>query len=480
MSGRTQPFIFGDDRNNPQARPGAAAPGVSAAPDTIYALSTAAGRAGVAVFRLSGPDCHDLLRDLTDGTLHPPRVVGLTTLRHPSSGEVLDRGLVVRFAAPASFTGEDMAELHVHGGPAVVAAVADALTDLNAADRPVRLAEPGEFARRAFENGKLDLTAAEGIADLVAAETEAQRRQALRQMDGALGVAYDGWRDRLLTALAHVEAAIDFSEEDLPEGLIPQAHAVVADVAAELRAHLDDGHRGERLRDGVSVVIVGPPNVGKSTLLNALARRDVAIVSDAAGTTRDLIEVHLDLGGLPVILTDTAGLRTAAETVEAEGVRRARARAAAADIRLLMMDARDWPAIGDEVEALWDDDAILILNKLDLAESEAPAPPAPPDGRRMIALSAHTGAGLAGLVELLEAAARQCLAETASAPLTRARHRVALEDCCAALARARAAVLPELVAEDMRLAVRALGRITGRVDVEDILDVIFREFCIGK
>ncbi|TWB22500.1 tRNA modification GTPase trmE [Nitrospirillum amazonense] len=440
--------------------------------DTIFALASAPGRGGVQVIRLSGPATGTALRALTRRSLPAPRRATLARL-HDQAGEVFDQALVLWFPGPDSFTGEDVVELHLHGGRAVLAAASEALTA-----QGLRLAEPGEFSRRAFEAGKLDLTEAEAIADLVDAETAAQRRQALRQMEGALGQLCEGWRHRLVRALAHLEADIDFPDEDLPHGLAPAVVPVLTGLYQEIGAHLADGHRGERLRDGFSIAILGAPNAGKSSLLNALARRDAAIVSSTAGTTRDVIEVNLDLGGFPVILADTAGLRDAADEIEREGIRRALARAEKADLKLLVLDCSTWN-IGDMAEAtlaLADGDALVVLNKRDLC-TYAPAMVA---GRTAIAVSATTGEGLADLLAALERIVGDRLMPGAAPSLTRARHRQALEDCRAALARALRADLPELAAEDVRLAARALGRITGRVDVEDLLDVIFRDFCIGK
>ncbi len=441
--------------------------------DTIYALSTAPGRAGIAVIRLSGIAAGETLAALA-GKLPPPRRATVARLRDPASGEVIDEGVVLFFPAPQSVTGEDVAELQVHGSAAVIAA----LLKLLGARQDLRLAEPGEFTRRAFENGKLDLTAAEGIADLVAAETAAQRRQALRQLAGELGALYEGWRGRLLRALAHVEAEIDFPEEGLPPELGARMRNEIAQLRTEIAAHLDDAHRGERLRDGVAVAIIGPPNAGKSSLMNALARRDVAITSAIAGTTRDVIEVALDLGGYPVMLADTAGLRPTADPIEQEGVRRAMARAAAADLRLVVLDATR-PAEAVALGLAPDPDTLIVANKVDLAR-EDPAWADALGAAPALRLSVTTGFGMPELLRALEAAVAARLSASGTPLLTRARHREALEVCRTALARFAEAPLPELAAEDLRAATRALGRVTGRVDVEDVLDVIFREFCIGK
>ena len=441
--------------------------------DTIFARASGIGRAGIAVVRVSGPGTGDTLRRLCGADPPPPRRATLVRIRNPADGETLDQGLVLWFPGPASYTGEDMAELHLHGGPVVMSAVLDALGGCPG----LRSAEPGEFTRRAFENGKLDLTAAEGLADLINAETEAQRRQALRQLQGELGRLYETWRERLLGALAHVEATIDFSDEDLPPGVDEAARRTVGELESEIAGHLGDDRRGERLRDGVHLVIIGPPNAGKSSLLNLLARRDAAIVAHTAGTTRDVIEVHLDLGGYPAVVADTAGLRDGLDGVEMEGVRRARLRARDADLRLAVFDGETWPRVDPPTAALVDADTIVLINKVDLG---APAPPLEVNGRPAMGISVLTGAGIEAMLAALQAeVARRCLV-SASPALTRARHREALEECRQALGRSLAAQAPELAAEDLRLAARALGRITGRLGVEDMLDVIFRDFCIGK
>lgn len=436
---------------------------------TVYALSSAPGRAAIAVVRVSGPEAGAAVAALTGSASIAPRQAVLAKLKGPG-GEVLDWALVLWFPGPASETGEDVAEFQVHGGRAVVEAVFAAL----AAVPGLRPAEPGDFTRRAVENGKFDLTGAEALADLIDSETEAQRRQALRQMGGALAGLYDAWRERLIKASAWAEAGIDFSEEELPEGVGAHARRAIGEILKEIQSHLDDAHRGELVREGLFLTVIGQPNSGKSTLVNALARRDVAIVSETAGTTRDVIEVRMDLGGYAVTVADTAGLREAAEAVEAEGVRRALARAEAADIVVLVLDgtaADPFAGIPPEARAKAN---LLVWNKADLGF------PAPRDGLK---ISAKTGEGIPALVEALIALVRERLAGAGDAPvLTRARHRLALEEAAAALTRALQAPpdAPELMAEDMRLALRSLGRITGRVDIEELLDVVFRDFCIGK
>ncbi len=397
----------------------------------------------------------------------------LRNIRHPETAELLDQGLVLWFAGPHSETGEDMAEFHVHGGRAVTLAMLRALGAIPG----TRLAEPGEFARRAFENGKIDLTQAEAIADLVDAETETQARQALRQAGGSLARLYEGWRAQLIEAQALSEAAIDFSDEgDVSDKATDGARAIVITLTEALRRHLDDNRRGEILREGFHVVIAGPPNVGKSSLLNAIARREAAIVSDEAGTTRDVVEVRLDLSGLPVVLSDTAGIREAEGKVEREGIRRTIARAEAADLVLWMMDATEpQPELPSDLAA-YEQRTLRVLNKIDLMRVK----PELREGWR--ALSLKTGDGLSELVRAIEHEARSRIGAGDTPVITQARHRQQIVACLEALEAHLAGEAEdlELRAEDLRQAATALGRITGRVDVEDVLDQIFGRFCIGK
>ena len=436
---------------------------------SIFALASGAGRAGIAVVRLSGPAAGRAVTQLTLRALPAARRAVRANL-FAADGGLVDHAIVIWFPGPASFTGEDVAEFHVHGGRAVLNALFAALVELPG----VRPAEPGEFTRRAFENDKLDLTVAEGLADLVAAETEGQRRQALRQMGGSLAELYGGWRSALIRLLAEVEVAIDFPDEDLPEGLLERAALGIGELASTLARHLDDKRIGERVRDGLSIVILGRPNVGKSSLLNYLAGRDAAIVSTEAGTTRDIIEVRLDLGGLPVTVSDTAGLRPTENAIEAEGIRRAVLEAGRADLRLLMVEAADWPEIPAELAAWLGPDAMVVVNKTDLRPVE------PEPEKSMFPISLSTGRGLENFYAALQQIITARFGVGQAAGITRIRHRQALESCLAALSRAGRAPSPELMAEDLRLAARCLGSITGRVDVEDVLDVLFSEFCIGK
>lgn len=424
---------------------------------TIFALASGAGRAGVAVMRLSGPDTDRLVAALAGG-LPPPRRASLRRLR-AADGEVLDRALVLRFPGPASYTGEDAAELHLHGGRGVVSGVAEALLALGA-----RPAEPGEFTRRAFRNGRLDLAQAEAVADLAAAETAVQRRQALGQMEGALSLRCAAWAERIALCLAEEEARLDFPDEDLPEEDATHRMEIGA-LADEIGAALASGRAAERVRDGVTVAIVGAPNVGKSSLLNALAGREAAIVSARAGTTRDVVEVRMDLDGLPLTLLDTAGLRETEDEIEAEGVRRALARAEAADIVVSVAA----PGVAHVPLDFEPPARLTVAGKADLA----PAPAGE------IAVSARTGAGLDALQARLAAAARGLVPPAGSALFGNARHRAAAREALDALERARYA-RAELRAEELRQARMALGRITGRTDVEDILDAVFSRFCVGK
>jgi tRNA modification GTPase len=447
---------------------------------TIFALSSGRPPVAIAVVRVSGSKAAVALEKLV-GRLPEPRQAALVRVRDPASGEAIDEALALWFPGPHSETGEDVAELQLHGGHAVIAGVLDALGTIDGC----RLAEPGEFTRRAFENGRLDLTAVEGLADLIAAETPAQRRQAFRQLKGLIGDRAEAWRRRLTQALALVEARIDFSDEaDVPEDLLGPALRAGRQLRDEIAGVLADGRRGERLRDGLVVAIAGPPNAGKSTLLNRLARREAAIVSPDAGTTRDIIEVHLDLDGFPVTLLDTAGIRESDQPIEQEGVRRALERAAMADLVLWVTDgSAAGPAADSTLKTLKSSAIWLIRNKIDL--SSASIFQRTNEAEFSYLISAATGEGLEAVVAGVAEFARGYFSAVESGIVTRARHRRALEETVAALDRAMDEATDcgarlELIAEELRAAATMLGRLTGRVDVEDILDVIFRDFCIGK
>jgi tRNA modification GTPase len=449
---------------------------------TIFALSSGRPPAAVAVMRICGPQAGRALEKLI-GRIPPPRRAVLARVRDPAAGEVIDEALALWFPGPNSETGEDMAEVQVHGGQAVIAALLGALGRIEGC----RMAEPGEFTRRAFMNGRLDLTEVEGLADLIAAETPAQRRQAFRQLKGLIGDQAEAWRRQIIEPLALVEARIDFSDEaDVPEDLLGPALHTAQQLRDTIAAVLADGGRGERLRDGLVVAIAGPPNAGKSTLLNRLARREAAIVSPYPGTTRDVIEVHLDLAGYPVTLLDTAGIRASDDPVEQEGIRRAAARAAAADLVLWVIDSQATEcAITNVAENQIKTTCWLLKNKVDLVEDKLCKSSEYRSAAyaNEFAISAATGAGIEALIGALSNYAATYFAATESALVTRARHRRALEETVAALDHALiqgASGPEELIAEDLRAAATTLGRLTGRVDVEDILDVIFRDFCIGK
>ena len=455
---------------------------------TIFALSSGRPPAAIAVVRLCGPRAGVALEKLI-GRVPEPRVAKFARVRDPASGEVIDEGLALWFPGPHSETGDDMAELQLHGSPAVVAAVFDVLRTIEGC----RPAEAGEFTRRAFDNGRLDLTAIEGLADLIAAETPAQRRQAFRQLKGLIGGRAEAWRQHIISALALIEARIDFADEaDVPEDLVGPALRAAKELRDEISKALAKSGRGERLRDGFVVAIAGPPNAGKSTLLNRLAQRAAAIVSAHPGTTRDAIEVPLNLDGYPVTLIDTAGIRDSADPVEQEGIKRARDRVAIADLVLWLTDASaDGADDGrddaeSEVKDLFAPSFWLLRNKVDLL-GQGPCSRSESSfangSQRTFAISALTGAGMEPLLRALSDCVQGFFAAGEAPIVTRARHRRALEETMSSLDRALdqgPSAAEELIAEDLRLAARALGRLTGRVDVEDLLDVIFREFCIGK
>jgi tRNA modification GTPase len=442
--------------------------------NTIFALASAHGRAGVAVIRVSGGRSWDSLKALCPAGAFTSRLSSLRKLIHPETSEILDEALILPFKGPNSYTGEDTVEYHLHGGRAVI----DSVLDFLGSQDGHRMAEPGEFTRRAFENGRMDLTEAEAVADLIDAETQVQKMQALSQMGGALSGLYEGWSERLKKLLAHMEADIEFPDEDLPDGIAPEITDAVAALSDDIAEHLNDNRQGERLRDGIQVAIVGAPNAGKSSLVNALVQRDVAIISDMAGTTRDVIEAHLDIGGYPVILADTAGLRPdqigseGHDALESEGIKRAMKRAQDADIVILLFDgAQDMP--DPHTLNLIDERSILVCNKVDVMAGDVLVAGALP-------LSVRRGHGIDALLVALLDKLKTLIISREAPSLTRKRHRQNLDEALESLKRSQNADLPELMAEDLRLSIRSLGKITGRVDVEDLLDVIFKDFCIGK
>jgi tRNA modification GTPase len=437
--------------------------------EAIFALSSGRPPAAIAMVRISGRSARDAL-DRICRRQPSPRVATLATL-HDLAGNPIDQAVALWFPAPHSATGEDVVEFHVHGGRAVLAAVLAALGGIEG----FRPAEPGEFTRRAFENGKLDLTAAEGLDDLIHADTDQQRRQALRQLQGFLGARAERWRRQIIEAAALIEASIDFADEDdVPDNLLGPALDEIRALKAAIDAALVTSGHSERLRDGLVVAIAGPPNAGKSTLLNRLARREAAIVSPHAGTTRDVIEVHLDLAGYPVTLLDTAGIRESQDPVEQEGIRRAQARAAAADLVLWICD----PSTPAQPSGVTGVEVWTVKNKIDIVDENEVRE----GGEQVFNISARRGDGVEELLSALVVFARDTFGGGEPALISRARHRSLLSDCAAALGRALSAreVGIEVVAEELRSAIHALGRLTGRVDVEDVLDVIFRDFCIGK
>ncbi|GAA0614856.1 tRNA uridine-5-carboxymethylaminomethyl(34) synthesis GTPase MnmE [Brevundimonas kwangchunensis] len=434
-------------------------------PPTIFALATPPGRGAIAIIRMSGPDTDDALAALGSPNLKP-RMASLRTLSH--GGRTIDQALVLRFPAPNSYTGEDCAELHLHGGRAVVEAASQALIALG-----VRPAEPGEFTRRAFENGRMDLAQAEAVADLIDAETTAQAGQALGQLDGALSQTYAGFRRTLLRALALVEAEIDFPDEEVPDNLARTAGPVLDVLVAELKAALADAARGERVRGGYRIVLIGETNAGKSSLFNALVSREAAIVTPIAGTTRDVLDAELVIGGYAVTLSDTAGLRESDDIVEAEGIRRAQARARSADLRLWVRAPGD-PEGPAAAFATGTD--LLVLTKADIDRA------APPPDRAAVVVSTTTGEGMGALHDWIADRLARDLSGADFPAVTRERHRLRLEEALASVEAGRRALdlAPEMAGDDLRRAADALSRVTGAIGVEDILGEVFSTFCIGK
>jgi tRNA modification GTPase len=446
--------------------------------ETIFALATPFAKSGVAIVRISGSHALVVLRQLTRKESWPPNQAAHCRLHHPATGELVDEALAIYFAAPRSFTGEDVAELHVHGSPAVIRE----LLGLLAVSPGLRPAEAGEFTRRAFLNGKMDLLAAEGLADLIEAETAEQKRQSQAQMRGEMSRYFEVLRTDIIRALAHLEAYIDFPEEDIPESVLHGLKNDIDHIISTIRQALDDGRRGERLREGLVVAVVGAPNAGKSSLINAIAGRDAAIVSPQAGTTRDVIEIHKDIAGFPVTFLDTAGLRDTSDAIEGEGVRRALARAAEADIKLVLFDATR-PADAESLAQITDN-TLIIFNKIDILPSGvAPQSHAAWQGRVLgqpMALSAASGQGVEALLAAL-AGHLQASYHTSQPPLiTRARHRALLEQALARLSAINLAAPLELSCEELRQAAVCIGKITGKISVDDVLDVVFSTFCIGK
>lgn len=445
---------------------------------TIFALATSYNRSGVAIFRISGNDAKRVLDDLGCSNNIEARKASLQKLRavKRNKADVIDSALVMFFDAPNSFTGEDTVELHIHGSIAVIKDLTSYLSSLDY----LKMAEAGEFSKRAFENGKMDLTQAEGLADLIDAETKMQQKQALRQIDGELENLYEGWRYQLIEILANLEAYIDFPEEDFPEELINSITDKTTSLLKELKIHSKDD-RGERLRNGLYATIIGATNVGKSSLLNYLAKRDVAIVSDIAGTTRDMIEVHLDIGGYPLILTDTAGLRKSRDTIENEGIKRAIKRSHNADFKIAMFDYNSLPSLDKITLELVDEDTICVINKCD-DENKIISDNLINKG--YLAISLNTKTGIDNFLQKIQEIIERKTSPANSAVFTRQRHLNQINETINHIERFISAFKKrkplELCVEDLRLSANSLGKITGKIDIEDLLDKIFSSFCIGK
>lgn len=434
---------------------------------TIFAPITSPSRAGISVIRISGAEVRECLQTLGFKGVLQHQKISFQKILDPKNSQVIDETLISFFSAPASFTGEDVAEISIHASSFILKKILEILS----AQKNCRLAEAGEFSKRAFLNGKLDLVQAEAIPDLIAAETESQHRQALQQLEGALGTIYADWRFRLIEITARIEAAIDFPDEDLPQNIVDAVELDVKNLSAEIAKHLDDKKIGQKIKDGLSLAIIGAPNVGKSSLINFLARSEVAIVSEFAGTTRDVVEVHLSIAGVPVRISDTAGLREADNPIEKEGIRRALQKAALADIKIFLLDATN-PILRED---LIDENTIVVTNKIDLLDVNLGQ--AWGDGSVMLSLSnGNTSQLLARLEEkILELVPKQ------SSPLiTQERYRIALQECVKNLQSFSLEKNIELAAEDLRLTAREIGKIIGDVGIENILDVIFSRFCIGK
>lgn len=435
--------------------------------DTIYALSSGAGKGGVAVIRVSGPKVRAVCHRLAGLENPQPRYAYFKPI-HNAEGQILDHALVLFFEGPHSFTGEDVVELQVHGGARVIASVFEALSEIET----VRPAERGEFSRRAVVYGKMDLTEAEGLMDLIDAQTEQQQRQALTQMSGALNRLYEKWRGELVHNMAYLEAFIDFPEEDIPSEKMSLIDQQTQTLIAEIETHLNDNGRGQRLREGFQIALMGVPNVGKSSLMNALTQKDIAIVSCMAGTTRDVVEAHLDVAGFPVILADTAGLREQAGEIETEGIRRAVRKAEESDLILYVQDLAHYPTVEPLPASVQHIPTHIIWNKCDSY----------PDKKSDTGflVSAKTGQGISELWQKITDDLKADFASTEKGVITRERYRTALKSCLDSLKTALTATELELKAEDLRLAARSLGRITGRIEADELLDVVFRDFCIGK
>lgn len=451
--------------------------------NTIFAHCSGKGKAGVAVFRISGPESLSVLSSLTKKSAEEftPRQLIYSKIYSPVNDAIIDEGMVVYFSGNASFTGEDCAEIHIHGSIAVTKLLYAALSR----NRAIRLAEPGEFARRAFMNGKFDLTAAEGLADLIEAETEMQHSQAIRQLGGGLHDIYEKWRIELIEIMANLEAYIDFPDEEIPDDVTSKAHELADRLSNNIREHLADNRKGERLRNGLKLALIGEPNVGKSSLLNILMQRDVAIVSDIAGTTRDVVEGHLDIGGYPIILQDTAGIRDqSSDKIEMLGIDKAKEVHKQADIKLILIDASklttDIDSAIEQFSDYLDEGSIVIINKIDLLENSDINLGKISEQTTICQISAKAGQGIDQLLKMIGDKA-ELLASPGEYPqLTRTRHRAQLEEALVALQQFKEVDDLVFAVEDLRMTIRYLSNITGDITVDEILGEIFSKFCIGK
>ena len=442
---------------------------------TIYALSSGPGVSGIAVIRVSGKNTVEVIKKITLSKLPPPRVATLVKFNKNGGKELIDEGVIIWFPAPNSYTGEDLAEFHVHGSRAVVNAMHLAISKI----KNCRLAEPGEFTKRAFQNGRINLLKAESIADLISSETEIQRKQAIKIMSGKSAYKFNSWREKLLKILSHVEAKIDFPEEDLPKKLFNEVQKVSGTILKEIKKTLNDEKVGERIREGFKIAIVGPPNSGKSSLLNYFSKRDVAIVSEIAGTTRDVIETHLNLDGYPVILSDTAGIRHSKNEIERKGIKIALSRADDADLRIVIISAKK-PYFTHVLKSLLNNDAILVINKTDLISKNISSSFKKYDH---VFISIKKEKNLNALIKKVKKKLKNKFTTREDILITRERHRQNLINCVHHLEKFQKKRLSQdfdKAAEDLRLATRHLGMIVGKVDVEELLGSIFNDFCIGK
>ena len=442
---------------------------------TIYALSSGPGMAGIAVVRVSGKETSKVVKLITNDDLPTPRVATLRKMNNINTNELIDEGLLIWFPGPQSYTGEDLAEFHVHGSRAVVSALHTSISNVE----KCRLAEPGEFTKRAFQNGRINLMKAESIGDLISAETEIQRKQAVKIMNGKSSDIFNSWREKLLKILSHVEAKIDFPDEDLPKEILSEIKQTSEQVSSEIKKVLNDQKVGEIIREGFKIAIVGPTNVGKSSLLNYLSKRDVAIVSETAGTTRDVIETHLNLDGYPVVVSDTAGIRESKDEIEKKGIKLALKRAEEADLRLVVVEPKNLDFTGF-LKDLFDENSILVINKSDLLQKNLDV-----QIKKLehVLISIIKNSNLDILINKIKNKLKNKFISTEDILITRERHRQHLEQCVEHLnnfSNKKKNDDLDKGAEDLRLATRHLGMIVGKVDVEEILGSIFNDFCIGK